>query len=206
MIYASAVRRIIQASSGIVYVGGKLVMAPSTFDTTGLTGGIGTQAEAGDFILIYRCGVAAQTVISGFTQVDGRVQTTTSLKTYLSVGSRVAEAAGESFSSSSTRLTMMVFRGVGSVESSNGTALTGGIIAPPPVTPIAPGAIIVAGGASNNGAMVSSPPAEALYSVVFAPNNGMDIGMCVGTTAAWPVTGTNSNASRCAVSLVLAPA
>lgn len=204
MIYASAVRRIIQAS-GIQYVGGNVV-ATASFDTTGLTGGIGTQAEAGDFILVYRFKISAMPTPAGFSQVVGRAQTSTSLKTYLSVDYRVAAAAGESFTSDSTFLTMMVFRGVGGVESFADNAAVSGVIAPPAVTPVAAGAIIVAGGASNNTVMVNSPPAGALYSVVHAPNNGADIGMCVGTAAAWTATGTNSNASRCSASIVLAPA
>ena len=206
MIYASAVRRIIQSSSGIEYVGGKVVMDPTSFNTMGLTGGIGTQAEAGDFILIYYANSASVAAVSGFTQVQSRANVSTTLRTYFSANYRVAVASGESFASNSFVLAMMVFRGVGGVESSDGANTSGGNLTPPAVTPVAPGAVIVAGGASNNGAIVNSPPAGALHSVVFAPNNGMDIGMCVGTTAAWTIAGSQSGASKCMASIVLAPA
>ena len=205
MIYASAVRRIIQASAGIEYVGGKVVTGASAFDTTGLTGGIGTQAEAGDFILIYRSAPSAMPALTDFIQVIGRAQTNTTYKTYFSVDKRIAAAAGESLSASASHLVMMVFRGVSDVEKSAVSGGTNGILTPPAITPVAPGAIIVAGGASNNGAIVNSPPAGALYSVVNATSNNMDIGMCVGTTAAWSTTGAQSGSSKCMASVVLAP-
>ena len=206
MIYASAVRRIIQSSSGIEYVGGKVVTDPTAFDTMGLTGGIGTQAEAGDFILIYYAKSASVAAVSGFTQVISRSNITTTLKTYFSANYRVAVAAGESFASNSYLLAMMVFRGVAGVESSAGASASGGNLTPPAVTPVSPGAVIVAGGASNNGAIVNSPPAGALHSVVYASGSGMDVGMCVGTTEAWTITGSEVRASKCMASIVLAPA
>lgn len=206
MIYAGAVRRIIQASAGIEYVGGKYDGSPSAFDTMGLTGGIGTQAAAGDFILIYRCNSESMSTVSGFTQVVGRNHTSTALETYFSADYRVAAAAGESFTSDSDRLAMMVFRGVGGVESSGVASGPGGNLTPPAVTPIAPGAVIVAGGASNNGPIIFSPPADALHSVVLATPSKMDIGMCVGTTRTWQATGSQSGASKCMASIVLAPA
>lgn len=205
MIYASAVRRIIQESAGIEYIGGKVVTSPSSFDTAGLTGGIGTQAEAGDFILIYRSAPSTMAATSDFTQVTSRQHTATTYKTYLSVDKRVAAAAGESLSVSASHLVMMVFRGVSDVEKSVVSSGTNGTLTPPAITPVAPGAVIVAGGASNNGAIVNSPPAGALYSVVNASSNNMDIGMCVGTTKAWAITGSQSGSSKCMASVVLAP-